>query len=70
MINKERAIGLLQEIAEREREYVASKDYASNMETFASEGEFHVCYVYDKHNRYSPVRVLICTMMIHIMYIH
>ncbi len=53
MINKERAIGLLQEIAEREREYVASKDYASDMETFASEENFMYASVYDKHNRYS-----------------
>ena len=53
MINKERAIWLLQEIAEREREYVASKDYASYMEHFASEENFMYASVYDKRNCYS-----------------
>lgn len=53
MINKERAIELLQEIAEREREYVASKDYASNMDYFARDENFMYASVYDKHNRYS-----------------
>ena len=53
MLNKERAIELLQEIAEREREYVASKDYASNMDYFASEENFMYAMVYDKRNRYS-----------------
>jgi hypothetical protein len=53
MMTRERAIELLQEIAERESEYVASKDYASNMEFFASEENFMYASVYDKHNRYS-----------------
>ena len=42
MINKERAIELLQEIAERESEYVASKDYASYMEHFARDENFKI----------------------------
>ena len=54
-MTRERAIESLQEIVEREREYVASKDYASNMEFFASEENFMHAIVYDKRNHYSSV---------------
>ena len=53
MMTRKRAIVILKEIAERESEYVASKDYASNMEHFASEENFMYAIVYDKRNRYS-----------------
>ena len=54
-MTRERAIESLQEIVDREREYVASKDYASNMEFFASEENFMYAMVYDKRNHYSSV---------------
>ena len=59
-MTRETAIELLQEIAERESEYVASKDYASNMDYFAREENFMYAMVYDKHNRYSSAS---CTNM-------
>lgn len=52
-MTRERAIEVLQEIAERESEYVASKDYASNIDYFAREENFMYACIYDKHNRYS-----------------
>ncbi len=53
MMTRKRAIVILKEIAERESEYVASKDYASYMDYFARDENFMYAIVYDKHNRYS-----------------
>lgn len=52
-MTRERAIEMLEEIAERESEYVASQDYASNMDDFAREENFMYACIYDKYNRYS-----------------